>query len=235
MSEISLNLDELFAEATKCLIDDAEQEIDIITFCEHPYYLDQPLHTVEKFILKVYYGLPLDNNEKTLKIRSFPYDEEGMSFSEMEYASFLMGQGRTNLVSADDVKKRIELVLVCGRRSGKTFIASIITAYEAYKLILKNDPQKYYRLPLGEEIRIINVASTTDQALILAKAAQNRILNSKWFKPYSHSKNQSDIRLRTKHDLTLYNEEIRLHGKPIDQHVSVFFGARFRGVPTYSK
>ena len=217
----SFNFDELFAEAAKSLIDNSEQEIDIITFCEHEYYLDQPLHCVEKFILKIYYGLPLDNENKVLNIRSFPYDSKGKSFTETEYARFLIEQNRTNLNSFDEVIKRIELVLVCGRRSGKTFIASIITSYEAYKLIIKNNPQKYYKLPQGEEIRIINVASTTDQALVLAKATQNIILNSKWFKPYIHSKNQHEIRLRTKCDLALYNEKVKLRGKSIDAHVSL--------------
>jgi hypothetical protein len=221
MSETNLNFDELFAEATKSLIDDTEQEVDIVTFCENPYYLDQPLHGVEKFILKIYYGIPLDNTNKTIRVRFFPYDKEGVFFTEEEYLKFLTEQERCNVSNIHEVKKFIELVLVCGRRSGKTFIASAITAYEAYKLILKNDPQKYYKLPQGEEIRIINVASTTDQAIILATAVKNRILNSKWFKPYVFSKTQSEIRLRTKHDLALYNDELKLHGKAIDDHVSV--------------
>lgn len=219
--DIDFSFESLFAEATKGLIDDSEKEVDIITFCEHPFYLDQPLHSVEKFVLKVYYGLPLDNIEKTIKIRSFPFDKEGKKFTEVGYLDFLREQDRTNVKRTNDIHGFIELVLVCGRRSGKTFIASVISAYEAYKLILKIDPQKYYKLPQGEELRIINIASTTDQALILAKATQNRILNSKWFTPYLEGKNMSEIRLRTKRDLELYTQEIRLHGKALDQHVSL--------------
>jgi hypothetical protein len=195
--EETFSFESLFSEATKDLIDDSEKEVDVVTFCEHPFYLDQPLHPVEKLILKVYYGLPLDNKTRSIKIRSFPFDHEGKFFTEEEYVTFLIQQQRTNLKQTCP-KHGIELVLVCGRRSGKTFIASIISSYEAYKLILKVDPQKHYKLPQGEEIRIVNVASTTDQALILAKATQNRILNSKWFTPYVDSKNQSEIRLRTK-------------------------------------
>jgi len=214
------SFESLFSEAAKNLIDDSEKEVDIVTFCEQPMYLDQPLHSAERFVLKVYYGLELDNKEKVLKIRSFPYDREGRMFTEVEYADFLKQQTRTNLKDVG-LHKFIELVLVCGRRAGKTFIASVIAAYEAYKLIVKDDPQKYYKLPQGEEIRIVNVASTTDQALILAKAIQNRILNSRWFTPYVDSKSQSEIRLRTKRDLRLYNQEIKFHGKPLDPHVSI--------------
>lgn len=218
--DTSFTFESLFAEATKGLIDDSEQEVDIITFCEHPFYLDQPLHSVEKFVLKLYYGLPLDDTEKSIKIRSFPFDREGKHFTEVGYLNYLIQQTRTNIKNLTP-KQFIELVLICGRRSGKTFIASVISSYEAYKLILKVDPQKHYKLPQGEEIRIVNIASTTDQALILAKATQNRILNSKWFTPYLEGKNQSEIRLRTKRDLELYTQEMRIHGKALDAHVSL--------------
>jgi len=213
------SFESLFAEATKGLIDDSEKEVNIVTFCEHSSYLDQPLNPVERFVLKIFYGIELDSEKKTINVRFFPFDKEGIYFTEVEYLNFLIEQIRTNL--GHELRKALELVLVCGRRSGKTFIASVISAYEAYKLILKVDPQKHYKLPQGEEIRIINIASTSDQALILSKATQNRILNSKWFLPYIEGKNQSEIRLRTKRDLELYNQEIRLYGKPLDIHASI--------------
>jgi len=218
--EIPFSFENLFSEATKSLIDDSEDEVDIVTFCEHPFYLDQPLHPVEKIVLKAFYGIPLDNTQKTIKVRSFPFDPDGKMMTEVEYNNFLIVQSRTNS-KCSDVRKCLELVLVCGRRSGKTFIASVISSYEAYKLIIKRDPQKYYKLPQGEEIRIVNIASTTDQALILAKATQNRILNSKWFTPYIEGKSQSEVRLRTKRDLELFSQEVKLHGKPLDTHASI--------------
>jgi len=217
----SFSFESLFAEAASDLVNDAEKEVDIVTFCEHPSYLDQPLHGVERLILKSYYGIPLDDKKKTILLRSFPFDSEGRWLTEVEYTHFLIQQKRTNVLDPFNPKHGLELVLVCGRRSGKTFLASVISAYEAYKLIIKFDPQKHYHLPQGEEIRIINIASTTDQALILATATRNRILNSKWFTPYVEGKNQTEIRLRTKKDLSLYNQEIKIHGKPLDQHVSL--------------
>lgn len=222
---VEKNSDSLFesilTDTTSDVINDVEEEVDIITFCEHPYYLDQPLHSVERFILKIYYGISLNNKDKNILIRSYPYDEAGKYLTEIEYAEFLIQQGRTNLLDAYSFDSAIELVLVCGRRGGKTFIASVISAYEAYKLIVKGDPQKYYKIPQGEEIRIINVATTGEQALILGKATQNRILNSRWFIPYVEGKNQYEIRLRTKKDLELIKEEIENHGKALDSHASI--------------
>lgn len=215
------SFDSILADATRGIIDEVEEEVDILTFCEHPFYLDQPLHPQQRFILKTYYGLPLDDDEKTLHVRSFPYDATGIWLTEVGYVNFLIEQKRTNIVDPFDYNSAQELVLACGRRGGKTFLASVISAYEAYKLIIKGDPQRYYKIPTGDEIKILNVATSTDQALTLATAVQNRILNSKWFVPYIEGKNQSEIRLRTKKDLELLQHEKEVHGKILDKHASL--------------
>ena len=46
------------------------------------------------------------------------------------------------------------------------------SSYEAYKLIVKGDPQRHYKLPVGETIKIINVATATEQAGTLATAVR---------------------------------------------------------------
>ena len=55
-----------------------------------------------------------------------------------------------------------DLVLVLGRRSGKSFLTALLAVYEAYKLIMLKDPQKYYGI--GGEIWIINTAVSGKQA-----------------------------------------------------------------------
>jgi hypothetical protein len=224
--EIEFSFESILNEHTQTLLNEVEEEVDIITFCEHPYYLDQPLHGVERFILKSFYGIPLNDKEKTILLRSYPFDKEGKHLTEVEYAEFLIQQGRTNLLDPRCFKAALELVLPCGRRGGKTFIASIISAYEAYKLIVKGDPQKYYKLPKGEQIGIVNIASDENQALILAAATQNRILNSRWFVPYIEGKTENEIRLRSKKDLEFLKEEKRIHGRALDKHSSILIEAK---------
>jgi hypothetical protein len=70
-----------------------------------------------------------------------------------------------------------KLHLVLGRRGSKTIMASVITAYEVYKLITINDgdPHSYYGLPFGAEIVIINVALSQKQAGHLFGAISDRI------------------------------------------------------------
>jgi len=55
-----------------------------------------------------------------------------------------------------------DLVLVLGRRSGKSFLTSFIAVYEAYKLVMLKNPQKYYGI--DGNIWIINTAVSGKQA-----------------------------------------------------------------------
>jgi len=96
-----------------------------------------------------------------------------------------------------------QLVLVLGRRGTKTFMASIITAYEAYKLLIINngDPHRYYNLPDDDEIAIINVALSQKQAGRLFGQVQARIRNSPFFEGRIAKETTDTIRLYTDRDL----------------------------------
>lgn len=96
-----------------------------------------------------------------------------------------------------------QLVLVLGRRGTKTFMASIITAYEAYKLLVINngDPHRYYNLPDDDEIAIINVALSQKQAGRLFGQVQARIRNSPFFQNRVAKETADSVRLYTDRDL----------------------------------
>lgn len=206
IDEDIFGIEGILKDTIDSIVNEIEKEVDIITFCESPTYLNQKLHAVEKFILKIFYEVPLDDKTKDIHVRSFPHNEKGVLMTEVEYAKFLRMQERTNVLDPYNFQTSMYLLLICGRRSGKTFLASIVSSFEAYKLIVKGNPQQYYHLPEGETINIINVATNGEQALILAEATKKRIINSEWFKPYIASMKQSTIRLRTKRDLDLFNK-----------------------------
>jgi hypothetical protein len=56
------------------------------------------------------------------------------------------------------------LVLVCGMRSGKGVLGSIIAWYAAYELLSLEDPQAYLGLAPNQEIQILNVAASQAQS-----------------------------------------------------------------------
>jgi hypothetical protein len=219
--DLKSSFEDVFNEFIDGIIDD-DEEVDVITFIESPLYLNiKTLQPPQRFILKVFYNLPLDNKNKTITLRSFPYDSEGKLMTEYEYSQYLTNQKRTNLTDANRLDHATDLLLACGRRGGKTFIASIISAYESYKLIIKDNPQSYYNMAEDEVIKIVNVASSGDQAQELATQIQNRIFNSEWFLPYISSFNGEEINLKTKHDIKKMKDEEKRYGKPIKKRATI--------------
>lgn len=87
--------------------------------------------------------------------------------------------------------------------SHNTLLSSVITAYEAYKLLAINcgDPHGYYGLPNGDEISIINVALSQEQAKILFNAIQARLRDSPFFRNKVASSSSDEIRLYTAKDI----------------------------------
>lgn len=92
--------------------------LNVLEFIDTFQILPFGLYPVQKFILKVYYNIPLDDKEKTIKITDRFGREVKHEFTEKEYLRFLYDQGRCN-IKEQDGKSRNELILVCGRRSGK--------------------------------------------------------------------------------------------------------------------
>jgi len=88
----------------------------------------------------------------------------------------------------DPQKRYNELVMIVGRRGTKTQLASCISCYEAFKLICLRDPAKYYHLARGQEIFIVNVASSKEQARDTVFAAvASKIEGSEWFQSQNYT------------------------------------------------
>ncbi len=76
-----------------------------------------------------------------------------------------------------------ELVDICGMRSGKGTVGSVISWYKIYRLLELSDPQRFYGLTPGQTIGTVNMALSEDQArLNVFKHIKDRIDHGgKWF------------------------------------------------------
>ena len=94
-----------------------------------------------------------------------------------------------------------ELVLVLGRRSGKSFLVSAMALYELYRLISMGHPQARYGLMEFDEIVLLNVARNEEQAkkAIFSKIKQT-VLASPFFAPYIGKDTELEMRFYTEHD-----------------------------------
>lgn len=123
------------------------------------------------------------------------------AFTEAEYLRHLYNSGRCNIPEVKEGQERRELVLALGRRSGKTQMASCIAAYETYKLIRKVNPQFYYGLPSGEEIRIVSVATGKDQASILYSKVSGYYKDCDFFAAYKANNTTMYAKFQTPRDI----------------------------------
>lgn len=173
-------------------------DVDPITFIEAPWGLGLKLFPVQRVIIKAHYGMELDDNPNGFPLdvpvpKSHPHyakdlvDEDGyykyrivitdfrrenpQYLTEAGYLRYLYAEGRCNIDKVVPGKQRREMVLSVGRRSGKTLITSCIVAYEAYKLLRKGNPQKYYGSSQSNVIQLISVATDKDQAGLLYREA----------------------------------------------------------------
>ena len=176
-------------------------EVDAYIFCTSSKYLGERLFPWQSLAIKIIYGLwkkYLINEEEQLVIDQ------------------LKNEWHLNLdLENRDVNQFIEiLILVLGRRSGKSSLISFVQTYEAYKLICKGDPQKYYNIRDRHPIWIVNTAKDGDQAQDPFRLCKDNIRKIPFFQKYvDWSKdNESELRLFTPADL-YENEKIRRYNE----------------------
>jgi len=98
--------------------------------------------------------------------------------------------------------------LANGFTNHNTTISACIAAYETYKLIKKQDPQKYYGLPASNNIQIISVATDKDQAGLLYQEVSGHYRNCSFFGPYTANNTLSYARFQTPADVEKYGRYI---------------------------
>jgi len=175
----------LFAEvAREFQSGNTDEVVDIITFVESPWGLNIDLLPVQKFILKCFYGLPLDDKTVNIDVPD-PVNEKVLyTFTERAFLRWLHAEGRCN-VDFTDGRIFQELVLAIGRRGTKSSMASFISNYELYKLVKRGDPAKFYGFPNGTQIAILTVAPTDDQSSIVFEMIQRMAMQCPYMKDRS--------------------------------------------------
>jgi hypothetical protein len=185
--------------------------LNILEFIDRFKLLPNGLYPVQRFILKMYYNIPLDDS-----LPSSPGDRIriGKSFrkagtvevTEVEYLKYLFDNGRSN-IAVQDFKPRRELILVLGRRSGKSMMSSIISAYELYKLIARGMPQAYYGMLPSAEIRVLCIANDKEQAEIVYGEIQNHVQHVDYFSSAVVKQTQSLMKFRTQGDAQRFKKD----------------------------
>lgn len=97
---------------------------NVLQYAESAWGLDMNLYPVQRFIVKLYYNMPLDDKNKTIVITDMFKTKVLYHFTEVEYLKYLYSEGRCNIGEQDHMRR--QLILPIGRRSGKCVIGETL-------------------------------------------------------------------------------------------------------------
>ena len=178
-----------------------KETVDIITFVEARWGLNTELFPVQRFILKVFYGLELDGENKTILLPDETNVRVIGEYTEKEFMQYLIDTGRTNLVSYEPGRARQNLLLNAGRRGTKSSLTGFISNYESYKLIKMGNPQRHFGMPDGSEISVTVTAPTIETATTLFTTLKNYCMSCNYLKDRVVGKSATTLTLSTDNDL----------------------------------
>jgi hypothetical protein len=159
--------------------------VDVIRFVESPDYLSLKLYPLQKFILKMLYGVPLSTTDRIQlwdAEKLNPYWEG----TEVQYLKHAYDHGKCNISHPDDVPAGgfPEAVIYNGRRSGKDVLIAIAAIYSLLKLLMVANPQKYFDLIPGSPIDFTMVSQDGEGAERLMNTIGGFIKSASVFQPY---------------------------------------------------
>ena len=134
----------------------------ILEYVEGPGGLGWTLYPVQRFILKLYYGLELDDTQRTIIIPDMFQEHTRYTLTEQEYLSYLFGEGRCSVPDTSTIPRN-NLVLAMGRRTGKTTLASFIASYTIIQLLQLMNPHEIFEsMTPRQRLYVVGISPNSD-------------------------------------------------------------------------
>lgn len=171
------------------------EPVDALTFITSHKWLGERPFPFQSLVLKLLYGL---------------WEKYSITEEEQKIVDILKIEWNIDLdLEHKNIKQVIEvLILVIGRRGSKSSVVSWIASYEAYKLVCKGNPQKYYNIRERHPIHILNCASDGEQAKETFNLIKDNIKKLEFFQKYIDfdKDNETELRLFSPYDLFLNSQ-----------------------------
>lgn len=197
-----------------------KSDLNVLEFAEDSQGLRVKLFPTQRFFLKLFDKISLDNKIKTIEIKDRFNKKVLNKLTEVDYYQYLFDEGRISL-SYDDYynSEFIQFMLSMGRRGTKSTTICIWVAHKLYKLLNIYHPQEYFEIISSDSMNITMTALGQDNANKLFKKFYGIIKNSSFFKPYILEKPSTNhLKIWTQYDLDHIKSKINpgAHSNSID-------------------
>lgn len=204
----------------------ATTSYNIVEFAEKKSCLGINLFPQQKYLLKLFDKVPLDDKERDIQVKDRFGEHVLHTFTEIEFHDFLYKEGRISLDYETYMDTPITSILLsCGRGATKTTTISIYTAYKLYEILSHYSPQEFFNILHHDSIDISVIALGEANALEIFSRLTTLIHNAPFFKPHIlEDPLQGELRIWTQADLDkiqgyianppAHSNSIKLSAKP---------------------
>jgi hypothetical protein len=135
--------------------------------------------------------------EMPVDVKTFVRSKDYLNMPELSEYQYTLVECMSQIYKQEDVERwlgkqkgdehyrkytKSEVILMCGKGSGKDHTSTIGCAYIVYKLLCLKDPSRYFGKPSNDAIDLINVAVNAQQAKnVFFKGFKSKIEGSPWF------------------------------------------------------
>ena len=170
-------------------ITDNTTQLNALEFIESSGGLNISLYPVQRVLIKLIFGIPMDWNEKEVPVYDQFCEKLLFTFTEREYIRYVFEKGRINIPTWEDANPLgyNEIDMIVGRRGGKSVVVAAVAAYKLYLLLSHRDPQEYYGLVPGSPIDLTMMAQDSKGSSRLYDQLKEDINRAPFFAPYIKS------------------------------------------------
>lgn len=148
---------------------------NILEFIVDKNFICGVLGSQYSFLLKMFYGMPLDNLKRDCFIKTHDGNRVRLSEVDMRYMYYMLK--RLNTTVTDGIQFN-SLSLMTGRQTGKSSLVTVITLYELLKTIVENSSNPLNGKP-GQHYDFVYVSPNCESAETHNKLSRRVLQNMK--------------------------------------------------------
>jgi hypothetical protein len=170
------------------VITDAKSTMNGLDFLESPQGPGITLLPVQRWLFKAILGIDMTYKERMIPVWDDFRENILATVSESEYVNYQYKRGKCNFADYRDlpVKGFNEVLIIAGRRGGKSQLVSALAIEKLRQLLSHRSPQKHYRLVDGSPIDFTLLAQDEDGAGRLYDKIKADVNRAEFFRPYLH-------------------------------------------------